>query len=219
MTATPASKDVYITFSGLFGPLNAEALRREVLARVAKGYTHVHLMLNTPGGDVSTGLAMGALLRMLPVQVTTYNLSNVDSIGVPLFMAGSKRFATARSSFFFHRTGQQIQAQLVDTVALQRELGQHVASETKVAGFVADRANPAAGSSVFGHPENVAQLMIQQVTITPEQALELGVATDLLDDGFKIPTGAEMVDIPLCPPTPVEPSAPPAAPAPATPAP
>lgn len=60
------------------------------------------LLISTPGGDVNEGVLLFNTLRALPVELTTYNIGNVDSIGNVIFLAGSHRVASPSATFMFH---------------------------------------------------------------------------------------------------------------------
>lgn len=48
------------------------------------------------------GMTMFNFLRGLPINLTTHNVGNVDSIGNVIFLAGKRRLACAHSTFMFH---------------------------------------------------------------------------------------------------------------------
>jgi ATP-dependent Clp protease, protease subunit len=77
-----------------------------VMANCAtQGVQTVHLLLSTPGGDVTQGITLYNLLRGMPFELITHNAGNVDSIGNAVFLAGSKRYACPHSTFMFHGVG------------------------------------------------------------------------------------------------------------------
>jgi hypothetical protein len=58
------------------------------------------------------GLNLFNILIGLPFALVTHNVGNVDSIGNAVFLAGSRRYATAHSTFMFHGVGFDIPAQI-----------------------------------------------------------------------------------------------------------
>lgn len=88
-----------------FAKVNAESfgLLVDILQRaVVDGTERLHLLLSTPGGAVSYGLTLYAMLRGLPLEVWTYNVGQVDSIGVVLYCAGRRRLAAPQTRFLLH---------------------------------------------------------------------------------------------------------------------
>ena len=51
------------------------------------------------------GMNLYNVLRGLPRDLTIHNVGNVGSIGNAIFLAGSKRYACAHSTFMFHGVG------------------------------------------------------------------------------------------------------------------
>ena len=65
----------------------------------------VSLYINSPGGDVSAGLAIYDTLQFIRPDVTTYCLGQASSMGAVLLAAGArgKRFALPNSTVMIHQ--------------------------------------------------------------------------------------------------------------------
>ncbi len=96
---------VYISFSAEINPHTTESLIAAIANVVNQGVKKVYLLMSTPGGAVMNGMNLYNVLRGLPVELTTHNVGNVDSIGTALFLAGAKRYACPHSTFMFHGVG------------------------------------------------------------------------------------------------------------------
>lgn len=77
-------------------------LMRLLQAAVTEGVSRLTLVINTQGGDVSSGLAAHEILVAAPLDVATYNVGSVGSIGVFVYLAGRARLVHPRASFLLH---------------------------------------------------------------------------------------------------------------------
>jgi ATP-dependent protease ClpP protease subunit len=102
---TTPSQEHYLSFSAEINPATTENLIAVMAQLCNQGATKVHLMLSTPGGSVMHGFTIYNTLRALPLQLATYNMGNVDSIGNVIFLAGKERYACPNATFMFHGVG------------------------------------------------------------------------------------------------------------------
>lgn len=100
----------YISFSAEINASTTEALIALIAQQVNQGTTDVYLMMSTPGGTVMNGLNLYNVLRAFPVNLTTHNVGNIDSIGNAIFLTGRQRYACAHSTFMFHGVGIDIKS-------------------------------------------------------------------------------------------------------------
>ncbi|TFV94011.1 hypothetical protein E4K72_18520 [Oxalobacteraceae bacterium OM1] len=87
------------------GPIHAESastVRNLCLMALKDGAARLELHLSTEGGNTTAGFALYNFLKALPVPLTTHNIGSVESIGVPIFLAGGERFAAPRTRFLIH---------------------------------------------------------------------------------------------------------------------
>lgn len=141
---------------------------------VLEGVERVHLLLSTPGGAVSYGLTLYALMRGLPVEVWTYNIGQVDSIGVVLYCAGKRRLAAPQTRFLLHGirtyleegnyTGDQLRNILTELESDQRNICRVLAEST--------------GQAL----EKVEADLSRTVTLLPEQAREYRLVDEIVTE-------------------------------------
>jgi len=83
---------------------HVKQLVREVNLAIQRGVKHVYIWIDSPGGKISWGLRAAAMLKSVQpgITVTTHNVSQCDSAANLIFASGSIRYATSRSTFFFH---------------------------------------------------------------------------------------------------------------------
>ncbi|MBR1151930.1 ATP-dependent Clp protease proteolytic subunit [Bradyrhizobium sp. JYMT SZCCT0428] len=93
-----------LSLSGVVGAAESISLAKvqHQLARV--DFTHLHIELNSSGGDSREGFAIYDHLRSLPVPISVRVTSQCFSAGLDILVAGSYRFATAQAVFLVHPT-------------------------------------------------------------------------------------------------------------------
>jgi ATP-dependent Clp protease, protease subunit len=87
------------------GPINhhsACTVRNLCLQALQSGASDIELHMSTEGGNMTAGFALYFFLRSLPLALTTHNMGSVESVGVPIFLAGQKRYACPGTRFLVH---------------------------------------------------------------------------------------------------------------------
>jgi ATP-dependent Clp protease, protease subunit len=86
----------------------------------------VVLLISSPGGSVSAGLAMYDVMRLIPNDVSTVALGTAASMGQFLLSAGTpgKRFALPHARVLMHQGSAGLQGTAVD-IAIQAENLEH----------------------------------------------------------------------------------------------
>lgn len=93
---------LYIHFTAEVNEKSINKLISIVVDNVNKGEKELTLLLSTPGGQITWGLAAFNTFKMLPITKIFWNIGNIDSIGVMLFLAGDERYCVPNSRFLFH---------------------------------------------------------------------------------------------------------------------
>jgi ATP-dependent Clp protease protease subunit len=89
---------------------------------VDRKITDITLMLSSSGGDLAAGLSTYNFLRALGIRLTTYNVGNVYSAAMLLYLAGERRVVEPSGQFLIHAPsagtviGSLSEAQLGDRV-------------------------------------------------------------------------------------------------------
>jgi ATP-dependent Clp protease protease subunit len=91
----------YIVFTADVQAVQAGKLRA-ALTQASNARNDIYLIISSGGGNVFEGLSLAAFMKTLPVQITTHNIGQIDSIASVIFAAGSKRCANSHASFMFH---------------------------------------------------------------------------------------------------------------------
>lgn len=148
---------------------SADSFRRELQALAADGVTELNVHVDSYGGAISSGWAIYNVLKDWPGQVNTYADGFVASAAVYPFLAGKNRYANPMSAFFLHQAW---------TVADGNadEL-RKAADEIEKFNAIGLEAFAAAGMD----KEKILELEKDETWLTAAEALELGLATEILD--------------------------------------
>jgi ATP-dependent protease ClpP protease subunit len=158
---------LYLSFTAKVNDQTTTALMNVVASFIQSGVKELHLLLSTPGGSVMHGMTLYNYLSALPVDLKTYNIGNVDSIGAIVFLAGTRRFACPHSTFMLHpvafgtQVGQNYEQP--DLTAIVQSLE---ADQARIAGIYAERSGTT--------KENALALFGQQKTYSAVAAESFG---------------------------------------------
>lgn len=177
--ATP--EEVYLSFSSDVNPNTTQGLLSTIGNFVQRGTKHIHLLISSPGGQVSCGINIYNTLRALPITVSTYNTSNVDSIGNVIYLAGDHRYACPHSRFMFHGVGQQVAAgRRVEEKDLNEALKSIRSDQTLIANIIAERSKI--------ETKELLALFLEASFLTAQEAREKGIVQTV--GKLSIPIGA-----------------------------
>lgn len=70
----------------------------------------VHLLMHTRGGSITDGICLYNLFKMLPFDLTVYNVGGIQSIGVIAFLGAKRRIVNPNATFLIHRASISPQA-------------------------------------------------------------------------------------------------------------
>ena len=135
---------------------------------------------------MAEGMGLAAFMKTLPVEVTTHNVGQIDSIAGVIFAAGSTRYANTQSSFMFH--GVTMHYEKVDLIEsqLKEQYSQIVRLREGIAAAFANYT----GLNV----SDVQALMVSGATIlSAHDALGKSIIHEVRD--AKIPPGTQVVTI------------------------
>ena len=165
--------DIYIfgdivPFAFFEGDVSAHSIVQQIQAL---DVDTIRVHIDSYGGAVSEGWAIYNALREHPAKIVTYGDGFVASAALYPFLAGDERYASNLSAYFFHQviTGASGYASVLRAAADEAD----VLTEIGMAAFT-ERA----GMS----EDTVRQLMENETWLSPQQALEHGVATAIVSD-------------------------------------
>lgn len=136
--------------------------------------TDLRVRINSYGGEVSEGLAIYSLLKSFAHKVTTICDGFACSSASVIFMAGQERIMNQSSLLLIHNAWTFAEG---DANALRKQ-ADDLEKITKPSLDIY--------TSITGLEESVIKEMMDQETwITPQEALDMGFATKVLEDGAK----------------------------------
>lgn len=95
---------VYATFVGVIDQAALQRIFNGVSGAMQRGVPGVHMLFQSTGGTVSDGVALYNYLRVLPIEVSLYNVGTVSSIAALAYLGAKVRKTSARATFMLHRT-------------------------------------------------------------------------------------------------------------------
>jgi len=122
----------------------------------------------------------------LPASVITHNFGSVDSIGIVLYCAGSKRLSVPQARFLFHGVNVQFQGQqnLDEKLLEERLKGLRIDMEN-IAKVIAANTGKSA--------RDATDAMFERITLNPEEARSWGLVHEIQSELFE--AGSEVIAI------------------------
>ena len=181
-----ATKPVVIRFFAPVIDATVNALMNAVDQKMKQGIKDFIILISSPGGSVIHGLSAYNYLKGLPASITTHNFGSVDSIGVVMYCAGSKRLSVPQARFLFHGVSAQFRGEqnLEEKLLEERLRGLRIDMEN-IAKVIA--ANT--GKKV----EEVTDAMLDRITLNPEEAQSWGLVHKIESELFE--AGSEVIAI------------------------
>lgn len=177
-----------ITYLNFHAPITDKSVQ-SVIAVVSQlsvaGTTDLELLFSTPGGSVSSGIALYNFLRAVPLNLTIHNMGNVDSIGNAIFLAGRLRNACPHSTFMFHGVGFDFNNVHFKEQNLRETLQSLQADQTRMASIICDRTSL--------KTDEAAELFREARTKNANDALVAGIVHTISD--VKIPAGSTILTV------------------------
>jgi ATP-dependent Clp protease, protease subunit len=200
-----SSNTFYVKFFAPVTPDSVNALMQAIDRKLSQGAKRMGLLISTPGGDVFQGLSAYNYLKGVPLEITTQNFGSIDSIGIVLFCAGSKRLCVPHARFLLHG----VMANFAGPVSLEeRQL------EERLKGLQIDMGAIARiiANAALKDPQSVINDMRNRITLMGEQAVEYGLVHEINPELYE--AGAEVISIQMGSPvvSPQNPSQPPSQP-------
>ena len=186
-----ALKPVVIKFFAPVIDTTVNALMNAVDQKVGQGAKEFTLVISSPGGSVFHGLSAYNYLKGLPVEITTHNFGSVDSIGIVLYCAGSKRLSVPQARFLLHGVSAQFRGEQ------NLEEGQ---LEERLKGLRIDAENIAKviAANTSKSVKEVIAAMHERTTLNPEEAKSWGLVHGIKSELFE--AGSEVISIQFQPP-------------------
>ena len=179
-------KPVVIRFFAPVIDATVNALMSAVDQKMKQGTKEFIILISSPGGSVIHGLSAYNYLKGLPASITTHNFGSVDSIGIVIYCAGSRRLSVPQARFLFHGVNVQFRGEQ----NLEEKL-----LEERLKGLRIDMENIARviAANTGKNAEDVTNAMIERTTLNPEEAQSWGLVHEIKSELFE--AGSEVIAI------------------------
>jgi ATP-dependent Clp protease protease subunit len=164
------------------------ALLHAVNDQIRNGTQKITILISSPGGDTPSALAAYNILRNMPVEITTFNIGNVDSAAMLLYCAGHNRYSMPGpgTRFLIHGNAMTLSAGVPFSVSILDAQIQQLKSLNQMVVQVLS-------SIATGKKTEIENAIQSQQILTPEQAKEWGIVQDIKTN-FMEP-GATLVSV------------------------
>jgi len=181
-----AIKPVVIKFFAPVIDVTVNALMNAIDGKMKQGIKDFIILISSPGGSVVHGLSTYNYLKGLPATITTHNFGSVDSIGIVLYCAGSRRLSVPQARFLLHG----VNAQFSGKQSLEEKQ-----LEERLKGLRIDIENIAKVISANSSKsvEDVTNAMLERTTLNPEEAQSWGLVHEIKSQLFE--AGSEVISI------------------------
>jgi ATP-dependent Clp protease protease subunit len=132
----------------------------------------INLYINSPGGQITSGLAIFDTMRMITAPVSTIAVGMAASMGTILLTAGAKgkRFALPHATIHLHQPLGGVQGQAADIEIEAREILR-----------MRDLLNSILRNQTKMSDEQIAKYTDRNMYLTAEQAVEVGLIDAVLE--------------------------------------
>lgn len=96
--------EVYAIFAGNIDQTAVQRIFSGIAAASGNNVDHIHLMLQSVGGNVGDGVCLYNLFRNLNIGLTIYNCGQICSIATLVYLGAKERKTSAHATFMIHRS-------------------------------------------------------------------------------------------------------------------
>ena len=129
----------------------------------------IYLYINSPGGNVTDGLAIYDTMEFIEAPVTTVCMGQAASMGAFLLAAGKRRYSLPHGQILIHQPSSGVAGQCTD-----------IQIHAKQAQYYKDLLNEILSKRSKKSVKEMADLTERDTYLTPKQALELGLIDGIL---------------------------------------
>jgi len=184
--ANMVTKPVVIKFFAPVIDATVNALMNAIDQKMKQGIRDFIILISSPGGSVIHGLSTYNYLKGLPATITTHNFGSVDSIGIVLYCAGSRRLSVPQARFLLHGVNAQFRGnQNLEEKQLEERLKGLRIDIENIAKVIAANTGKIT--------EEVTNAMLERTTLNPEEAQSWGLVHEIKSQLFE--AGSEVVSI------------------------
>ena len=181
-----ATKPVVIKFFAPVVDVTVNALMNAIDQKMKQGVRDFIILISSPGGSVIHGLSTYNYLKGLPAMIITHNFGSVDSIGLVLYCAGSRRLSVPQARFLLHAVNAQFKGnQSLEEKQLEERLKGLRIDVENIAKVIAANTDKSV--------KDVTNAMLERTTLNPEEAQSWGLVHEIKSQLFE--AGSEVISI------------------------
>lgn len=183
----PAPRAAWINFEYAITWERVDVLQEIVTGLVGRGVTDITLLISSNGGDVAAAISTYTFLTSAGIRLTTYNVGNVYSAAVVLFLAGERRVVDAATQVVIHPPALNSTAgsSTLDDLNIKTEALIHESGRMRE--IILARTHMEAAQ--------LDPMLTRASFIDPRKALEFGLATEV--GHLTRPAGSLLITLPL----------------------
>lgn len=161
------------------GPVT-RGMNERALAAITKHVTKapevpVTLFVTSTGGPTGAAMSFYDTLRyIIRPNLITIGSGDVDSSGIIVFLAGDRRYVTARTTLLLHPAGRVFGNQRYTTKEMEAMLAEDSMKDEQYASVLAERSHGKLTT------DTVLSLMERHTVLSPSDLVAYGLADDIL---------------------------------------
>lgn len=157
---------------GEVNPASAGELIKQLMYLDKRGLDEITLFINSPGGEVISGLAVYDCIKIMKSSVKTVCIGDAASMGAIIFLAGEKREMLPHARILIHDPSY---GHLDVSGKKPHEIQRGVDSLNKVRETLAEIISEKTGKKL----DEIYEITAEDQYFTAEEAIEFGLATDI----------------------------------------
>ena len=131
----------------------------------------ITLIITSSGGNVGVGFAFYDFIKGMKIPLDTVGLGSVDSMAIPMFLAGERRYIGRHTTMYFHETSRSFSKD--SSMPFRQQKTVVVVSARWINWY----NNIVSGqSSNLLSPDDVEKLMTDETSLGPVEILNLNLA-------------------------------------------
>ena len=160
-----------VVFTSNINPDTASTLMSSMSSIANSNYDKIHLLLSTPGGSTDSGITLYNFIRVLPLDVITYNIGKVESIGNVVYASGNHRICAPTSSFMLHPAIWKIENLECEPQALKEIITTLQRDQAMISEIIEENTNL--------DRQTIDALCRKTTILSPQEALECGLVNQI----------------------------------------
>ncbi len=158
------------TYFTIFGEIEPNIMSKVLLASISMTTPSLTLLINSFGSDTDSAMSFYSSVKKTKPNIITVGLGSISSAAVLLFCSAEKRIISRRAYIILHPIKTNFEGITLDVAK-------------KMNDFLTKNYSKAISETTNGKltPKKIVEMMKENTLLTGEQAVSLGIATELLE--------------------------------------